>query len=172
MATLSARPPVRLLIAPARLWISLTLARFRAELHPVAKLEFARLPRFFSPGLLAYARVAAVDRMPLAPPLRLWSSMDSMENISGLTLRNAYFLRRDEMYREDLHAHELVHILQWRLLGESKFLRLWLSDEQTRGYGRNRLEKIAYRVQEEFKKAKEPFDAEARVAELVAGLGT
>jgi hypothetical protein len=138
----------------------------------VAELDFDRLPRFFSPRLLSYARCAAVTRMPLAPPLRLWSSMDSFENVSGLTLRNAYFIRRDEMGREDLHAHELVHVIQWRLLGESKFLRLWLLDEQTRGYGRNRLEKIAYRVQEEFKKAKAPFDAEARVEELVAGLGT
>ena len=171
MATLISLPPVRLLIGPARLWISLTLHRHRASLRPVAELEFPRLAQFYSPALLTYARYEAVDRMPIAPPLRLWSSMEAMDSIAGLTLRNAYFVRREELAREDLHAHELVHIIQWRLLGESAFLRTWLSDEQTRGYDSNRLERIAYRVQDEFLKAREPFDAESRVVELLARAG-
>lgn len=106
--------------------------------------------------------------MPKAPPLKLWGPEEIGEGADGLTLRNCYFVRRDQAGREDLHAHELVHILQWRMMGERAFLKMWLSDEQSRGYRRNRLEKIAYRIQDEFIAADEPFDVEGRVAELMA----
>jgi hypothetical protein len=167
VATLSALPPVSLLIAPARLWISYTLARHRSALRPVAELEFPRLRQFFSSELLTSTRYEAVDRIPMAPPLRLWSRLEGAQSAAGLTLRDAYFVRRDELQREDLHAHELVHVVQWRLMGESAFLRTWLSDEQDRGYDANRLERIAYRVQDEFLKTARPFDAETRIAQLM-----
>ena len=171
MSRLLSLPPVSLLVAPAGLWISLTLRRYRKQLRPVVELGFERLGQCYSRDLLEHARFAPVDRMPVAPALRLWSSLEVSDGIMGLTLRNAYFVRREEVGREDLHAHELVHVIQWRLMGERAFLETWLGDEMERGYRGNRLERIAYHIQEQFKRADRRFDAEQRTAELLDQAG-
>jgi hypothetical protein len=48
-------------------WIQQTLAKHAAKARPVASLNSPRLPRYFSPGTLASAKVVGANVVPLPP---------------------------------------------------------------------------------------------------------
>jgi hypothetical protein len=64
---------------------------------------------------------------------------------------------------ESLHFHELVHIVQWQLLGPEQFILSYALALAEFGYSRNPFEEIAYELQDRFARHEPPFPVEAAV---------
>jgi hypothetical protein len=134
-------------------WIDELLARHRPAASPVATLPFERLRRCFQPETLA-ASVVLVDRVP-TPPLAALGlpALAAFEHLhaNAVTYRDTFFVERALADDEALHFHELVHVVQWRVLGPRDFLRAYAAGLATpEGYAGNPLEVIAYGLQEQF----------------------
>ena len=69
-----------------------------------------------------------------------------------------------------LHFHEMVHVVQWRVLGAERFLALYADGLEAFGYRNSPLEKIAYDAQELFNHSAAVFDAEKLVTEKLESL--
>jgi hypothetical protein len=65
---------------------------------------------------------------------------------------------------ERLHFHELIHIVQWRLLGSEAFLATYAAGLEKFGYRDSPLERIAYDAEASFCQSNDVFDAEKLVA--------
>ena len=145
-------------------WIKQTLAERASAARPVASLGFSRLPHYYDAQLLASSMVVFVPRVPV-PPLsamgfdrfRDFEQMDA----GGTTYLNTYFVRADQSHSESLHFHELVHVIQWRLLGPEKFLAFYADGLERFGYRKSPLERIAFRLQKRFEREAQPFSVEA-----------
>jgi hypothetical protein len=127
-------------------WIRQTIAEHEHSEKIVAARGFKRLPLYFSQELLNTTKVITISRVPI-PPLS----------------SNTYFLKRTKAADEELHFHELIHIVQWRLLGPERFLKLYADGLERYGYRDSPLEKMAYAAQTEFSRSNQAFDAQALV---------
>ncbi len=144
-------------------WIKQTLSNHGKDARPVAALGFRRLSEYYSPELLALAKVVVVDQVPTpplsalgAPGFEAFESMDA----AGITFLDTYFVQTGEVGRESLHFHELIHIIQWRLLGPERFLVAYADGLERFGYRNSPLETMAYDAEDRFKNDPTPFDAE------------
>jgi hypothetical protein len=110
---------------------------------------------------LTSAKVVLVDQLPI-PPLSSWGLTRFADfergNFNGITYLNTFFIQ-DELRNEEIHFHELIHVVQWRILGPEQFLRLYADGLERFGYRNSPLEKMAYDAEASFT-AKEIFDAE------------
>jgi hypothetical protein len=149
-------------------WIEQTLRAHANEARPVASFGFARLPRYFSEALLTSARVVLVDRVPKPPlasmGLARFEEFQRADN-DGITFLDTYFVKRSMAAAERLHFHELIHVVQWRLLGPETFLAAYAAGLETFGYWDSPLETMAYKAEASFTRSPEPFEAEKLVAE-------
>jgi hypothetical protein len=71
---------------------------------------------------------------------------------------------------EALHFYELIHVIQWRLLGPEGFLVAYANGLDEFGYENSPLEKMAYDAEAAFKRSSPIFDAEKFVEEHVGHL--
>src|ERR1019366_7385574 len=140
-------------------WIQQTLAEHASAARPVASLGFNRLPHYHDEKTLASAKVVYVPRVPV-PPLSAVGLARFGEfersDMAGITYLDTYFARA-----ESLHFHELVHVIQWRLLGPEKFLALYADGLERLGHRNSPLEVMAYSFQERFDREAQPFSVEA-----------
>src|SRR2546428_5423595 len=108
-------------------WIQQTLVAYEKVARPVASKNFKRLPLYFTLAQLEAARFVAVDRIPLPPlssiGLRRFKEFERGD-YDGITYLDTYFLKRRVADDESLHFHELIHVVQWRLLGAEFFLAI------------------------------------------------
>lgn len=146
-------------------WVTATLDTHASIARPVASCGFARLAHYFSPQLLGQAKVVAVDAPPTPPLTRLglpqFSAFEQMAPL-GITYLDTFFIRTGEERNEPLYFHELIHVVQWRLLGPEGFLLSYASGLVEAGYRDSPLEAMAYDAQARFE-AGETFDAEHHV---------
>jgi hypothetical protein len=154
-------------------WIEQMLSAHRSLARPVASKHFKRLPFYFSRTQIQAAKVAIVDRIP-KPPLSSigLSRFKEFErgDYDGITYLDTFFLNKKLADDEELHFHEMIHVVQWRLLGAKRFLAVYASGLDTFGYRDSPLEKMAYDAQELFGSG-EVFDAEKFVAEKLSASG-
>jgi hypothetical protein len=147
-------------------WIDITLRAHAANTQTVISRGFPRLPLYFSADTLASAKVVLVDKLPI-PPLSSWGLTRFADfergNFDGITYLNTFFIKRDELRNEAIHFHELIHIVQWRILGPEQFLRSYADGLERLGYRDSPLEVMAYDAEAAFI-ANDIFDA----AQLVA----
>jgi len=140
-------------------WISQTLAESAGKARTVASLNFPRLADYFKKDLLARVKVVFTDKVPV-PPLTSWGlpQFENFEktNFSGITYLTTYFLVKREAGCESLHFHELVHVIQWELLGAERFLERYVDGFEKCKYRDNLLEVIAYDHEARFKAGAEP----------------
>ncbi len=156
-------------------WIQKTLADHATAAQPVASLGFSRLPHYYDAKTLASAKVVIVPRVPVPPlaamGLDRFTEFEQM-NAGGITYLDTYFVRADHAHLESLHFHELVHVLQWRLLGPEKFLALYADGLERFGYRNSPLEVMAYSLEEKFEHETQPFSVEAhcqtQIREMIA----
>ena len=151
-------------------WIRATLAAHKPDARPVASAGFARLPRYFSKELLASSKFVAVDRAPTPPLAALGLSRFAVFALSdpdGITYLDTFFVRRGRATDEGLHFHELIHVVQWRLLGPENFLAAYAAGLQAFGYRDSPLERVAYDAQASFALG-QIFDAERLVAQKLS----
>jgi hypothetical protein len=108
--------------------------------------------------------VVFVPRVPVPPlsamGLDRFSDFEQMD-AGGITYLNTYFVRADQSHSESLHFHELVHVIQWRLLGPEKFLAFYADGLERFGYRNSPLEVMAYNLQDRFEREAQPFSVEA-----------
>jgi hypothetical protein len=83
----------------------------------------------------------------------------------GITYLDTFFVKYTGAGNEVLHFHELIHVVQWRLLGPERFLKLYADGLERFGYHNSPLEKMAYVAQDRFTHSKEAFDAYAVVVQ-------
>ena len=154
-------------------WIQKTLLAHQSLAQPVTSKKFRRLPLYFSPAQIEAAKFVIVDRIPV-PPLSSIGLSRFAEfergGYSGITYLDTYFLKRVGADEESLHFHEMMHVVQWRLLGPEHFLTVYASGLETFGYRDSPLEKMAYDAQEIFDRSGSFFDVEKFVAERLARL--
>ncbi len=147
-------------------WIARTLAASAANTKPVASLNFPRLPGYYSKHRLTRAKVVFVDKCPTPPlsalGLNQFAEFENM-NASDITYLDTYFILRQEAERESLHFHELVHVIQWQVLGADRFLAVYADGLEKQGYRNSPLEVMAYEHEARFNSNAEPYDVETAV---------
>jgi len=148
-------------------WIRQTLDAHSNEARIISTLGFPRLSRYFSEGLLSSTRVVVVERVPM-PPLSSMglSRFAEFQNgdYNGVTYLDTFFVKRGSASAEPLYFHELIHVVQWRLLGPETFLALYADGLERFGYRESPLEVMAYDAEESFVQSDQIFDAENLVA--------
>jgi hypothetical protein len=154
-------------------WIQRTLVAYEKVARPVASKNFRRLPLYFSRAQIEVAKFVAVDRIPLPPlssvGLRHFKELE-LDDFDGITYLDTYFLKRRAAGDESLHFHEMIHVVQWRLLGAEFFLAMYAGGFEKFGYRNSPLEKMAYDAQELFDCSKVVFDAEKFVSDRLSVL--
>ncbi len=149
-------------------WIRDTLVSHAAQAQIVASVGFRRLPLYCSPALLASTKFVVVERVPMLPlsdfGLSQFAAFEQ-GNYDGITYLDTFFVRRHLATDERLHFHELIHVLQWRLLGPERFLAAYAGGLEAFGYRNSPLEVMAYDAEETFVRTAQPFDAEKLVVE-------
>jgi len=154
-------------------WIHRTLVAYDSQARPVAAMGFPRLPQYFSRELLQSAKVVVVDRAPM-PPLSEFGLHRFAEfertDPEGITYLDTFFVKQRAANDEGLYFHELIHVAQWRLLGADRFLAAYAAGLETWGYRNSPLEQMAYAAQAAFCDSRDPFDAEAMVAQQLRNM--
>ena len=149
-------------------WLRSTLTVYSNSARTVASCGFPRLPLYFSAATLASAKVVTVDRLPL-PPLSSWGLTRFADfersNPDGITYLDTFFLKQHQSKNEAIHFHELIHVIQWRILGPEKFLRAYADGLENFGYRNSPLEVMAYDAEKRFVSSTAQFNAEQFVAE-------
>ena len=156
-------------------WIQQTLETHAGERRAVLSFKFSRLAHYFSAGLLKTASVVTADRLPVPPltalGLREFSDFEN-QPISGITYMDTYFLQRAAATDESLHFHELVHVIQWQVLGQKDFLSMYAAGLAEHGYRNCALESMAYDHQRRFDAGEPPYSVEEQVWRQTLALKT
>jgi hypothetical protein len=149
-------------------WIQQTLLAHKNLARSIASKNFKRLPLYFSQAQIEAAKFVIVDRVPV-PPLSSIGLTRFKEfergDYDGITYLDTYFLKKAGADNESLHFHEMIHVVQWRLLGAKGFLAMYANGLEAFGYCNSPLEKMAYDAQEFFARSVQVFDAEKLVAQ-------
>jgi hypothetical protein len=142
----------RAALPEVRQWIDQFLDDHAARARPVSALGFARLSIYFPQELLAQAKVVSVERVPFPPVdefgLPELASMRQM-SFNGITFKDTFFLQQGYT-TEEIHFHELVHVVQWARLGVDNFLLAYGFGLLRFGYEQSPLEQMAYMLQRGF----------------------
>ena len=149
-------------------WIRQTLFSYAAKARAVDSVGFKRLPLYFTPELLSITKFVVVDQLPV-PPLSKMGLKQFADfergNWDGITYLDTFFVRRSRVSDERLYFHELIHVLQWHLLGPERFLTAYADGLEALGYHKSPLEIMAYDAENTFVTVAQPFDAEKLVRE-------
>jgi hypothetical protein len=153
---------------PLIAWIRNTLTASVPAAHTIASREFSRLPLYFTEETLATTKVVLVDPLPM-PPL---SSMGLARfadfvrgNFDGITYVDTIFLKPTQSNNERVHFHELIHVIQWRLLGPDHFLLSYANGLECFDYRQSPLEAMAYDAESAFANSTAVFNVEEMVAD-------
>jgi hypothetical protein len=159
---------------PLVAWIRNTLAASAPVAQTVASRGFSRLPLYFTEKTLASAKVVLVEPLPL-PPLRSMGLARFADfergNFDGITYLDTFFLKPAQANNETVYFHELIHVVQWRLLGPDRFLFLYANGLECFGYRQSPLEAMAYDAETAFARSLAIFDVEKMVAARPASRG-
>jgi len=148
-------------------WLEMTLDAYSTAAQTVASRGFPRLPLYFSANTLASTKVALVDQLPI-PPLSSMGLTRFVDfergNFDGITYLDTFFLKQAQAKNEAMHFHELIHVIQWSLLGPDRFLFAYANGLEQFGYRESPLEVMAYDAERAFTSSSTIFDAERLVA--------
>ena len=154
-------------------WIESVLDEHRSVAEQVSHRNFPRLPLYFHADTLRNARFVVTARLPI-PRLAQFDLSSRMEELpgdsEGITLVDTFFVLSGHEHDEALFFHELVHVVQWSVLGRARFIASYLRGLGRYGYHASPLEAMAYSLQAMFESGRAPFSVEAHVlAALRAG---
>jgi hypothetical protein len=133
-------------------WIDQLLVDHAPTAAPVSGLGFVRLAAWFPASLLAGTKTVLVSKVPF-PPVSAYGlpEFEAMARMpmAGITFRGMYFVHKS-CNLESVHFHELVHIIQWRVLGFDEFLLTYGAGVLQHGYAGSPLEAMAFELQTQF----------------------
>ena len=148
-------------------WIAATLEEHSQQVATVSSLPFTRLPKCFSAHTLHHAKVAVVPQLPY-PPLHQFElgelARDNPNEFTGITYLDTFFVLPTHRDKEWLYVHELVHVIQWQVLGADRFLLEYAVgiDEHPDNYYSRPLERMARDHDQRFQRG-ETYDVESAV---------
>ena len=149
-------------------WIRKMLDANAHVAQTVSSRGFSRLPHYFTKHTLVSTKVVIGDPLPV-PPL---ASMGLTRfagfvrgDSDGITYIDTIFLKPAQSENENVYFHELIHIIQWRLLGPDRFLAAYANGLECFGYRQSPLEAMAYDAEFEFASSMLIFNAEKLVAD-------
>lgn len=154
-------------------WIGDTLTASSAQARSVASLGFRRLPYYFSQVILNSAKVVSVDSLPMPPLTKLGLTQFAdfeRGDFDSITYLDTFFVKQQCSHDEGLHFHELIHVLQWRLLGPKRFLAIYADGLERFGYQGCPLESMAYGAERIFRRKTRSFNAENQVEALLVSM--
>jgi hypothetical protein len=133
-------------------WMTALQAEHSGRATPVSELSLPRVPRYWPPALLKHAQAVTVDTIPF-PPVATYG-LPEFEGLAampmaGITFGRMYFIHAAHS-REDVHFHELVHVVQWSTLGVDEFLLTYALGIAQHGYERSPFEAVAFEQQAAF----------------------
>lgn len=144
---------------------------------PLSPELVARFRPYFQDETLDSVRFAVVEdlalpRFPYARAIsRIGLSMPDPQFIAGITFDHLVAIR-EEQCSPCLLFHELVHVVQYRLLGTAMFARCYVHGFLTcRGYDNIPLEVCASTLEQRFASGGRPFSVEAAVSEWIEKAG-
>lgn len=138
-------------------WIDGKLQEYAGIARPVSTLPYSRLATCFPADLLEHTKSVTVTSVPFPPVGRLGlPELAPLEQMAfvGITYRETILVRQDSA-SENLHFHELVHVVQWRTLGAENFLLAYGLGLFQYGYEASPLEAMAYSLQRSFESARD-----------------
>lgn len=152
-------------------WIQKTLEEHKSQTRSVESMGFQRLPQYFPRQLLTQAKVIHVDVVPM-PPLSAigLSQFAGFENMQadGITYIDTFFMRNQRKQEESIYFHELIHVVQWLILGPKFFIAAYADGLERIDYRPSPLEMMAYTLESVFRHSKHPFDAVTVVKEQLS----
>ena len=155
-------------------WIRETLASHSNAAKPVSSQGFVRLPRYFSVELLASTKFVIVDKAPMPPLSKMglarYAKFETGDFVS-ITYLDTFFLKKGRAADERLYFHDLIHVVQWSLLGPERFLATYADDLEKYGYRDSPLEMMAYNAETTFVQSANIFNAEELVASELGCIG-
>lgn len=146
-------------------WIRDTLDANTLQKQSVESFGFQRLPQYFRRSPLHTTNVVVTDAPPV-PPFAAWGLSEFAWIEPGpraVTYQDTYFLETSAAGSESIHFHELVHAVQWRVLGPEDFLLLYVAGLAEQGCENSSLEAMAYEHQARFEAGGPPYSTEAEV---------
>jgi hypothetical protein len=151
-------------------WIEDTVAAYTSQAIPMFDLDLPHLGRYFPSELLREAKTVHLSELLPLPPLNEiglegFSRAEDLATYEATTYGNTIFLLENHQ-SEVLYFHELVHVLQWKRLGKEHFLFAYISGLLEFGYLHNPMEKMAFSLQEEFRRGELPADVTERIHHL------
>jgi len=146
------------------------LAAFTAtkKNEPVSQsVYYPLVKKHFPEPFLSNITLVYLDEIPLSDKfLSEKFGMPHPENLEGLTFSSIIFIKKQ---CAGVVFHELVHAMQFHLLGPEKFMVLYkiLAED---GYDENPLEKMAYDLQDLFEKENLTENATSYISREVSSL--
>jgi hypothetical protein len=159
---------LQILLPEVLAWIDGYIEANAHRAVPVADLHFPRLVKYFSPERLANSKVVHADHIQMPPLTQMrfpyFSDFENMKFI-GITYKDTFFLAPGAYESESTHFHELVHIIQWDILGPEKFLAVYAIYLLAFNYDDSPLERMAYELQAMFDQGRSIPELENRIRE-------
>jgi hypothetical protein len=172
---------VRLMIERAPVWVAAQRDAFLPASNAVSEEDRVVLSAYLGSAVLQSARLAWVDEIPnpdfyaeieragLPRPLD-FRLMTAITYVDTIVVSRSQFEGPGSW--RPLLFHELVHVVQYRVLGLERFVADYVQGWAANGcfYEAIPLERMAYRLQARFDRAESRFSVEGEVVrELAAG---
>jgi len=135
---------------------------------PVAEIGFGRLSQYFYQNRLSTSKVVKVDRVQVPPLTKMGLPYfaDFEETpFMGITYMDTFFLAPPAHDCQSTHFHELIHVIQWGVLGPDSFLMVYAVGLLAHGYENSPLERMAYELQRVFEAGRSIPQLELQVRE-------
>ncbi|MDX1538361.1 hypothetical protein [Arsukibacterium sp.] len=146
-------------------WIDETLEKYSRE-RTSCEVFAEKFTGFYPVEFLNSCYFVVVDEIPKPdfPELHEMGLTDFIEmDVDGITYKNTYFIKKGFETDYRLHFHELVHVLQWQLLGAQSFIQRYIQEINMHGYRNAPLEKMAYGLDSYFAAGQKPANIPAFV---------
>jgi len=108
---------------------------------------------YYSESFLKQTYFVVLDDIPKIdlPELRVLGFGDFIDMpANGITYKNTYYITPSGINNLRLHFHELVHVVQWQILGAENFITRYMTEIKEFGYNEAPLEIVAYGLDEEY----------------------
>jgi len=133
-------------------WIDQTNAVHKKQRHCCDRFA-DNFKGYYSELFLKQAYFVVINKIPKIDFAELrelgFGGFIDME-VNGVTYKNTYYVRPNDVYNLRLHFHELVHVVQWNELGTKNFITRYMSEIQNHGYNDTPLDKMAYALDSRF----------------------
>ena len=147
---------------------------YMPDARSLSDAERSRLMEYFEKGVLDRTRIVSLEEIPNPP---FYAELEELGIPIPLDLTQAagfclidYVIIRKELWLHPLAAistvfHEMVHLVQWEVLGSRRLIELYTDALIRDGYSEVVFERQAYRLTDRFVRGGPPFSVRAVVEE-------